>query len=94
VQHKPRLKLAYTIPQAQEAMGFCGSPCPRCPAEHERLPKLAYTIPQAQEVTGLSRSLIYEAIKLGELQSIKVRRRRLILHDDLLAWLAGKRVQT
>ena len=59
----------------------------------EPTPKLAYTIPQAKEATGLSRSLIYEAIKLGELQSAKVRRRRLILHEDLLAWLASKRVK-
>jgi excisionase family DNA binding protein len=54
--------------------------------------KLAYTVWEAQEVSGLSRSLLYEAMKAGELQFIKVRSRRLLLHEDLAAWLKSKRV--
>jgi excisionase family DNA binding protein len=43
------------------------------------------------DATGLSRSLIYEAIRLGELQSVKIRARRLILFDDGHKWLRSFR---
>jgi excisionase family DNA binding protein len=56
--------------------------------------KLAYSIRGASQACDLSRSLIYEAIKLGELQSIKVRSRRLILAEDLLEWITSKRRPT
>lgn len=58
---------------------------------HLPLPKLAYSMREASHASGLSRSLIYEAIKVGELQSIKVRSRRLILAEDLLEWITSKR---
>jgi excisionase family DNA binding protein len=48
----------------------------------DHLQKLAYSIAESAKVSGLSRSLLYEAIRLGELQSIKIRGRRLILIED------------
>jgi excisionase family DNA binding protein len=56
--------------------------------------RLAYSVEQFSERTDLSRSLLYEAIKLGELQSIKIRGRRLILAEDGLAWLRAHRERT
>jgi hypothetical protein len=53
--------------------------------------KLAYSVSEFSEASDLSRSLLYEAIKLGELQSIKVRGRRLILAEDGKAWLRSFR---
>jgi len=62
------------------------------PAEdHNSDHKLAYSVPQFSKVSDLSRSLLYEAIKLGELQSIKVRGRRLILAEDGMNWLLSFR---
>jgi hypothetical protein len=56
--------------------------------------QLAYSVVEFGRRTDLSRSLIYEAIKLGELQSIKVRGRRLILAEDGIAWLRSHRDAT
>jgi hypothetical protein len=53
--------------------------------------KLAYSVSEFSKASDLSRSLLYEAIKLGELQPIKVRGRRLILADDGKAWLRSFR---
>jgi hypothetical protein len=41
--------------------------------DSERIP-LAYPVPRAVQVTGLSRSLLYELMKRGELAWIKVGR--------------------
>ncbi|WP_349320875.1 helix-turn-helix domain-containing protein [Asticcacaulis sp. MM231] len=51
--------------------------------------KLAYRIDEAVQVSGLGRTFLYEYIGSGKLPSIKVGGRRLILHDDLLAFLKG-----
>jgi excisionase family DNA binding protein len=59
--------------------------------ESERIP-LAYPVPRAVQVTGLSRSLLYELMKRGELAWIKVGRRRLIADDDLRALIARHRI--
>lgn len=53
--------------------------------------KLAYSVREFGKASDLSRSLLYEAIRLGELQSIKVRGRRLILAEDGRAWLRSFR---
>ena len=52
---------------------------------------IALSVAEFGKRTGLSRSLIYEAIK-EDLQSIKVRGRRLILVEDGIAWLRSHRV--
>lgn len=55
--------------------------------------KLAFSIAEAATSAALSRSLIYELIRDGELKSFRVRgrRRRLIYVDDLRAWLLSQR---
>ena len=49
--------------------------------------KLAYRIDEAVKATGLGRTFLYERIASGELKSIKVGGRRLILHIDLMTFL-------
>ena len=53
------------------------------------LTKLAYRIDEAVKVTGLGRTFLYERMALGELKSIKIGGRRLILHTDLVVFLNG-----
>ena len=49
--------------------------------------KLSISVPKAMDVSGLGRNTIYDAISAGKLRSLKVGRRRLIMVDDLKAWL-------
>ena len=56
--------------------------------------KLAYGIEEAMHVSGLGRTFLYEHITNGQLRSVKVGGRRLILHDDLLAFLKGALAQS
>jgi hypothetical protein len=56
--------------------------------------KIAFSVSEFGDCTDLSRSLLYEAIKLGELPSIKIRGRRLILAEDGIAWLRSHRGPT
>ena len=42
------------------------------------LPKLAWSLAEIEVATGLSRSLLYRMVAAGELQTIKVRGRRLV----------------
>ena len=50
-------------------------------------PKLAYRIDEAVKVSSLGRSFLYEQIASGDLPSVKIGGRRLILHDDLVKFL-------
>ncbi len=69
-----------------------GPPLDEC-AAGIAIPKLAFSIAEAAASAALSRSLIYELIRDGELQSFRVRgrRRRLIYVDDLRDWLLSQR---
>ncbi|MCA1936971.1 MAG: excisionase family DNA-binding protein [Asticcacaulis sp.] len=49
--------------------------------------KLAYRIDEAVKASGLGRSFLYERMADGSLKSVKVGGRRLILRDDLMAFL-------
>ena len=49
--------------------------------------KLAYRIDEAADVCGLSRTTLYKLIAAKKLESAKVEGRRLILRDDLVAYL-------
>lgn len=49
--------------------------------------KIAYRIDEAVKATGLGRTFLYERMASGELKSIKVGARRLILREDLLEFL-------
>ena len=68
-----------------------GRPLGECPAGIA-IPKLAFSIAEAAASAALSRSLIYELIRDGELKSFRVRgrRRRLIYVDDLRDWLLSQ----
>lgn len=58
------------------------------PASHDQQ-KLAYGIDEAVKASGLGRSFLYEQIASGELKSVKIGKRRLILHDELVRFLSG-----
>jgi excisionase family DNA binding protein len=51
--------------------------------------KIAYRVDEAVKASGLGRSFLYERIASGELKSIKVGGRRLILRTELLNFLTG-----
>ena len=50
---------------------------------------LAITIPDAVKASGLSRTAIYEALKLGHISACKAGRRTLISFAALEAYLAS-----
>ncbi len=54
-------------------------PIPTIPT-HERI---TLRVNEAQAVSGLSRSTIYELLKAGRLQTVKIGGRRLILRESL-----------
>ncbi|BEV10338.1 hypothetical protein ATDW_08340 [Asticcacaulis sp. DW145] len=49
--------------------------------------KLAYRIDEAVKASGLGRSFLYERMADGSLKSVKIGGRRLILREDLVAFL-------
>jgi excisionase family DNA binding protein len=52
---------------------------------------VAFSIDTMAARTGLSRSFLYEELKLGKLQSFKVGKRRLVAAEDETAYLAAYR---
>ena len=59
-----------------------GQPGPDPAAE-----RLAYSVDEAARLTGLSRDLLYDEMRRGNLASIKVGRRRLITRQHLQQFL-------
>ena len=53
---------------------------------------LAHQLPRAAQIIGISRSLLYELIKRGELAVVKIGRRTLIADGDLRALIDRHRV--
>ncbi|MCA1934772.1 MAG: helix-turn-helix domain-containing protein [Asticcacaulis sp.] len=51
--------------------------------------KLAYRVNEAVKASGLGRSFLYERMSSGDLPSVKIGGRRLIMHDDLMRFLKG-----
>ena len=49
--------------------------------------RLAYSVDEAARLTGLSRDLLYDEIRRGNLASVKVGRRRLITRQHLNQFL-------
>lgn len=52
---------------------------------------IAHTIASAQQRSLLGRSTLYAAMRTGALKSLKIGARRLILDEDLRAWLLAHR---
>jgi len=50
--------------------------------------KLAYRVDEAVKASGLGRTFLYEHMASGELPSVKIGRRRLILHHELMSFLS------
>jgi excisionase family DNA binding protein len=69
------------IPPSQAA-AVTGEPGPDPAAE-----RLAYSVDEAARLTGLSRDLLYDQIRQGNLASVKVGRRRLITRQHLQQFL-------
>ncbi len=51
----------------------------------------AYTIPNAISVCGIGRTKLYEELNSGRLKSFRLCGRRLIMREDLLAWIRAAR---
>jgi len=52
---------------------------------------LSVRIPEACRLTGIGRSKLYELIKAGEIETIKVGAMTLVPMDGLAAFINGKR---
>jgi excisionase family DNA binding protein len=66
-----------------------GSPPPRQARQAETQPggRLAYSVDEAARLTGLSRDLLYDQMRRGNLTYVKVGRRRLITRHHLEQFL-------
>ena len=56
---------------------------------HSALTRLAYSPSEGAQVLGISRSKIYELIAANDLKVIKLGSRTLILHSELVRFLAS-----
>ena len=59
--------------------------------DNEASHKLAYQIDEAARASGLGKTSLYKLISEGKLKAIKAAGRRLILRDDLEAYLRSCR---
>jgi excisionase family DNA binding protein len=69
---------------------MAGSPAVPEPSEPEPAlgaQRLAYSVQEAARLTGLSRDLLYEQMRRGNLSYIKIGRRRLITRQHLQQFL-------
>jgi excisionase family DNA binding protein len=66
---------------------------PTAPASADMEP-VAVSVNDACRLSGLGRTLLYEAIAKGDLASCKIGNRRLILIEDLRAWIRRQRQPT
>ena len=57
------------------------------PAEPEAVERLAYSVEETARLTGLSRDLLYDQMRCGNLPYLKVGRRRLITRQHLRQFL-------
>lgn len=56
--------------------------------------RIAYTVKEAAALLSVSRSLVYEWIHAGAIQSIKFGRSRRITEEQILAFLESHEVQS
>lgn len=57
--------------------------------EHLRVKRLAYSPEEAAEALGISRHLVYDLLRTGQLRSRKAGNRRLIRLRQIEAFLSG-----
>jgi excisionase family DNA binding protein len=69
-------------PANASALSPIDVPATRAPAE-----RLAYSVDEAARLTGLSRDLLYDQMRHGNLDYIKIGRRRLITRQHLEQFL-------
>jgi len=55
--------------------------------------KLAYTVREAAELLSLSRSLVYELIHAGQIETIKIGRARRITARQLATYLSQREAE-
>lgn len=67
------------------------SPMTASTVESTPAPRIAYGIAETARMTGLGRTTLYSNISSGELPSIKVGKRRLVRHADLVHFLDRQR---
>ena len=53
--------------------------------------KVGYSVEETVQATGLGRSTVYELLGSGELESIKVGRRRIVPADAIAQFMNAKR---
>lgn len=51
--------------------------------------RLLYTIADAHDQLGIGRSTLYELMAAGVIQTVKIGRRTLIAHDELVRYVDG-----
>ena len=78
----PRLRPERVPEPSDSGSGVPGQPAPDPPAE-----RLAYSVDEAARLTGLSRDLLYDEMRRGNLPYVKVGRRRLITRQHLQQFL-------
>lgn len=61
--------------------------------ESDSAERLAYSVDEAARLTGLSRDLLYDQMRLGNLSYVKVGRRRLITRQHLQQFLGDAPAQ-
>jgi excisionase family DNA binding protein len=66
-----------------------GSAMPDHPGQDPPAERLAYSVDEAARLTGLSRDLLYDEMRRGNLSFIKVGRRRLITRQHLQQFLGA-----
>ena len=55
--------------------------------------RLAWTVEEAARRSSCGRTMLFEAIKAGELASLKVGKKRLVTPEQVSTWLARHQVK-
>jgi len=82
-----RVQIAADVDPSQHSAGAAEATTSQvCDSRAERL---AYSVAEAAFITGLSRDLLYDQMRTGNLAYLKVGRRRIITRQQIEAFLAS-----